>query len=50
MNGKNFPSTDERYLKTAENILFSEISYVLKLSKSEIEEIFRSSMKETATT
>lgn len=50
MDGKNFPSTDERYLKTAENILFSEISYVLKLSKSEIEEIFRTNMKETATT
>ena len=50
LNGKNFPSTDERYLKTAENILFSEISYVLKLSKSEIEDIFRTNMKETATT
>lgn len=40
MSGKNFPSTDERYLKIAENILFSEISYVLKLSKNEVEDLF----------
>lgn len=50
LSGKNFPSTDERYLKIAENILFSEISYVLKLSKNEVEDLFRTNMKEMATT
>ena len=50
LSGKNFPSTDERYLKIAENILFSEISYVLKLSKNEVEDFFRTNMKEMATT
>ncbi len=36
--GKNFPSTDERYLKMAEENLFSELALVLEVEKNRIKE------------
>lgn len=38
VHGKNFPSTDERYLKIAEENLFSELALVLEIEKNRIKE------------
>ena len=36
--GKKLPSTDERYFKLAEDILFSELSFVLNVPKENMEQ------------
>lgn len=45
--GKNVPALDERYLKIAENILFSEISHGLGIPQKEMEAVFIRNIRET---